>query len=303
MIGGTSIGSFVGGLYAMSDSYLSINRVAHKFCRQMGSVWGFVADLTFPVVSYFTGRCFNRKLFTAFGDQKIEDMWLPFYCNSTDLTTSKEIVHQNGTAWRYIRASMSLTGFLPPLTEVEYIGNAATTDSKKKVVHYLVDGGYMNSLPADHMRNVLGASTVVACDVSGDWTFDFADYGDELSGTWHYLRSYIPWLRKDTIPTMTALSGQLAYVSSVKQLEEAKALHIDLYMIPPVTKYSTLQFDLYPEIEAIGYTSAQSSVKAWRQSLLSTQQPNESVQSWLDASSLQQLKRTRSLGDMRESWM
>jgi lysophospholipid hydrolase len=42
-------------------------------------------------------------------------------------------IHTTGYAWRYIRASMTLTGFLPPITDED--GNI------------LVDGGYMDNLP------------------------------------------------------------------------------------------------------------------------------------------------------------
>jgi predicted acylesterase/phospholipase RssA len=41
-------------------------------------------------------------------------------------------IHRTGYAWKYIRASMTLAGFLPPMTDEE--GNM------------LVDGGYMDNL-------------------------------------------------------------------------------------------------------------------------------------------------------------
>ena len=53
-----------------------------------------------------------------------------------DLSVSQERLHQNGTLWRYVRASMTLAGFLPPLCDV---------DPKDDAVHYLVDGGYVNN--------------------------------------------------------------------------------------------------------------------------------------------------------------
>ena len=58
-------------------------------------------------------------------------------------------VHTIGYMWRYIRASMSLSGYLPPLCDN---GNM------------LLDGGYMNNLPADIIRSQ-GASTIIAVDV------------------------------------------------------------------------------------------------------------------------------------------
>lgn len=47
----------------------------------------------------------------------------------------------------------------------------------------LVDGGYMNIVPADVMVD-MGAKKVIAVDVSTEMTRDFFEYGTELSGLW-----------------------------------------------------------------------------------------------------------------------
>jgi lysophospholipid hydrolase len=39
----------------------------------------------------------------AFYDLHIEDMWLPFFCNTTNILTSQMEIHENGYAWRFIR--------------------------------------------------------------------------------------------------------------------------------------------------------------------------------------------------------
>ena len=44
-----------------------------------------------------------------------------------------------GALWRYVRASMSLSGYLPPLCD--------PVDG-----HLLLDGGYVNVLPGEHQR-------------------------------------------------------------------------------------------------------------------------------------------------------
>ncbi len=62
---------------------------------------------------------------------------------------SKMEVHQYGYMWRFIRASMTLAGYLPPMCERGDM---------------LVDGGYLNNLPADVMKN-LGARTVISVNV------------------------------------------------------------------------------------------------------------------------------------------
>lgn len=41
-----------------------------------------------------------------------------------------------GSLWRYVRASMSLSGYLPPLCD-------------PKDGHLLMDGGYINNLPGE----------------------------------------------------------------------------------------------------------------------------------------------------------
>jgi len=45
-----------------------------------------------------------------------------------------------GSLWRYIRASMSLSGYMPPMCD--------PVDG-----HLLLDGGYVNNLPGNSDRN------------------------------------------------------------------------------------------------------------------------------------------------------
>ncbi|KAG8219415.1 hypothetical protein J3R82DRAFT_337 [Butyriboletus roseoflavus] len=131
-IAGTSIGSFIAGLYARDcDIILSASR-AKQFSSRMGNIWRMLSDVTYPLVAYTTGHEFNRtiykvnncttprshaKLSQAFYDLHIEDMWLPYYCNTTNIMTSRMEIHETGYAWRFIRASMTLVGLLPPLCD------------------------------------------------------------------------------------------------------------------------------------------------------------------------------------------
>ena len=91
------------------------------------------------------------------------------------------IVHRNGTLWRYVRASMALVGFLPPVCDTE--------QGQQKNMHVLVDGGYVNNLPTDVMR-ALGAHYVIAVDVAGEGLDgqSLTPWGDGISGTWLLLR-------------------------------------------------------------------------------------------------------------------
>jgi lysophospholipid hydrolase len=126
-IAGTSIGALIGGLYAREGDLISASGRAKQFSGRMGNIWRILSDVTYPLVAYTTGHEFNRAIYKALYDLHIEDMWLPYFCNTTNIISSKMEIHQNGYAWRFVRASMSLVGLLPPLCDN---GNM------------LVDGGY-----------------------------------------------------------------------------------------------------------------------------------------------------------------
>lgn len=55
-----------------------------------------VLDLTYPVTSMFTGHAFNKGIEDVFGHRQIEDLWIPYFCITTDISSSKMRVHTNG---------------------------------------------------------------------------------------------------------------------------------------------------------------------------------------------------------------
>jgi lysophospholipid hydrolase len=147
---------------------------------------------------------------------------------------------------------MSLSGYLPPLCDN---GNM------------LLDGGYLNNLPTDVMKS-LGARTIIAVDVgSNEKTLD-VNYGDSLSGWWVMLMRMNPMaglVGPDVggIPQLAEIQSKLAYVSCVRQLEEAKTVEGVLYMRPPVFEYGTLEFGKYEEIYLAGYNYAMEMIEGW----------------------------------------
>jgi lysophospholipid hydrolase len=48
IVGGTSIGAFVGALYAWDASILPMYGRIKRFAGRMGSIWRFALDLTYP---------------------------------------------------------------------------------------------------------------------------------------------------------------------------------------------------------------------------------------------------------------
>jgi predicted acylesterase/phospholipase RssA len=44
-----------------------------------------------------SGHGFNQGIRDAFGERRIEDTWLPFFCITTDISESKMKVHRFGS--------------------------------------------------------------------------------------------------------------------------------------------------------------------------------------------------------------
>ena len=238
IVGGTSIGAFNAGLYAKDADSVPIYGRAKKFAGRMASLWRLATDLTWPTTSYTTGHEFNRGIWKTFGDTHIEDFWLSYYCNSANILKFRMEIHTTGYAWRYIRASMTLTGFLPPMTDEE--GNM------------LVDGGYMDNLTVAAMKD-MGADVIFAVDVGSVNDNTPQQYGDSLSGVWALFNHYNPFSKIPDVPTLSDIQSRLAYATSVPALEKAKASPGVLYMQPPVQQYGTLDFGKFDEIYEVGY--------------------------------------------------
>ncbi|KAI8887491.1 patatin-domain-containing protein [Backusella circina FSU 941] len=247
IIGGTSIGSFVGSLYARNVDLVSVIARTKLFAGRMSSVWRQLMDLTYPLTAWFTGHEFNRSIWKCLGDSQIEDYWLPYYAVTTNITFSRMEVHTKGYGWRYVRASMSLSGYLPPICDN---GNM------------LVDGGYMDNLPVSVAKN-MGADIIIAVDVATDDDTSPVHYGDSISGWWALLHGFNPF-RTYNVPSIADIQGRLAYVSSVSKLEEAKMIDGTLYIKLPVQEWGTLDFQKFNDIFQRGYQVGKEVVGHWR---------------------------------------
>ncbi|KAI9683880.1 MAG: phosphatidylcholine and lysophosphatidylcholine phospholipase [Trizodia sp. TS-e1964] len=241
IVGGTSIGSFIGALYARDADVVPMYGRAKKFAGRMGSMWRFALDLTYPSASYTTGHEFNRGIYKTFGNSQIEDSWLEFYCNTTNISHSRQEFHTSGYVWRYVRASMSLAGLLPPLCDEGSM---------------LLDGGYIDNLTVAHMKS-LGADVIFAVDVGSRDVNQAQAFGDALSGFWAVLNRWNPFSSHPNPPTLAEIQARLAYVSSVDALERAKNTPGCLYMRPPIDAYATLDFAKFDEIYNVGYQYGQ----------------------------------------------
>jgi NTE family protein len=125
-----------------------------------------LSDFTLPLIALVKGRKVSHRLREHFGDICIEELPRSFFAVSSDLTSGRIHVHRQGRLWRALRASVALPGIMPPVTHHG---------------HLLVDGGVMNNLPVDVMREQgIAAGPVIACDITGEIDLKAGDerYGE-----------------------------------------------------------------------------------------------------------------------------
>jgi len=131
-VSGSSIGSVIGGLYAMGKlpEYTDWIRTLNKKL-----VWGLM-DFTFSSSGLIKGvRVFN-KMKSFIPDICIEEMNIPFSAVATDILNEKDVVFTDGSFYEAIRASVAIPSLITPVKYKET---------------FLVDGGVLNPVPIEHV--------------------------------------------------------------------------------------------------------------------------------------------------------
>jgi len=231
-IGGTSIGAIVGAGWAAGWDYPEmVRRIRRSFVDTNP-----LNDYTLPFVSLVAGRKVSRLLREEFGAIEIEDLKLPFYCVSANLSSGQIAVHRRGELWLWLRASVAIPGVLPPVF-------------KQKQVH--VDGATINNLPVDVMHEGLDGA-VIGVDVGTDRGFATDLESTEVPSPWN-----IPgWLRarRSRINIMQILwrAGMInSTATTVGQREQT-----DLLLRPPLEGIDMLDWRAFDRAVDLGYRYA-----------------------------------------------
>ncbi|CAO4364381.1 unnamed protein product [Caenorhabditis nigoni] len=241
MVGGTSIGALFGSLYATTPDIRAVGRMKNFFTdRLRNNILDVLRDLTWAYCAILTGHRFNLCVQRMLDEVKIEDCWISFFCISTDLTTSSMRIHRSGLMWPVVRSSMSIAGYVPPICDPQ--------DG-----HLLLDGAYVNNLPADIMKS-LGASVVIAIDVGmSDENENLRNYGYSISGTWCLFKRWWPFGEELRVLNMSEIQNRLAYVCSANQMETVKNAPYCYYVKLPIESFGIFDFSKFDQAAQIGY--------------------------------------------------
>lgn len=244
VVGGTSMGAFVGALYARELDYAEVYSQVKRVSKLCSSVLYILMDLSFPFVSVFSGKSLNNCLRGIFKDQKIQDFWLEYYCVTTNLKKLDQSVHFNGSAFKYIRASVGVAGLVPA---VFYKGDI------------LCDGAYVNNVPTDVMSS-LDVKNIISVRVCRDFDNLLNAY-DSFSGVLLFFKSL--FLSKSYL-TLVDMQYRLSFLTTNKKIE---LLSSENFVITPdLGSYKASDFHKFDEIVACGYEAAKIKIKEWKAS-------------------------------------
>ena len=229
VVTGTSIGSIIGGLYAIGYNSQSLDSMVRRqdwtyvitdkedlrkqsyLDRKKANTYFLTTGLTIGKHSLNAGGLIKgknlaelfQKLFVGYTDSLDfnRDLKIPFACVATNIMDNSEIVFHSGRLPQAIRASMSIPAAFSPVRLGDMV---------------LVDGGLKNNYPVDVARE-MGAEVIIGVTLNGK-----------------------PKTAEDITGTMKIV-GQIIDVNCVNKYAENKALS-DLWMNVDPHGYSTASF-------------------------------------------------------------
>jgi len=245
MIGGTSMGAIISGLYAMGLNYQDMIQTLKNFIDKVKPR----KEFTLPIISLLKSKNTNEMLRLLSSDKFIEDLWINFFCVSCDLSRAETAVHRTGPLWKAIRASFSLPGIFEP---VVYEGNL------------FIDGGVLNNLPCDIMKP-LCRGYVIAVSASPETNLKLECA--EMPSPWKILLSKImPYRKPIDVPSILDVIMCSSTVGSSSQFKNTSS-YADFYLHPPIDGYGLLDFSQIDDIAEIGYRHAKAKMNELKQSL------------------------------------
>ena len=250
-IGGVSAGAVVGGLYALNYSY---EETYSHFEKLLGVVHNVVSYKNFcwPAISLFDCQEFTVELEKVFGNKKIENIWLPYFCVTCNLGSYREANHKSGLLWEKCRGSVAVPGLVPPM-----VINGE--------LH--IDGGVVNNLPVNVMRDMLGnESKIIAIELMSE-VVDHNRYN--FPPTLTFKQAILAKLRigyRDYKfpPFAETFIRSLLVGSSARQKENGAVA--DLLITPDTRGYSIMRLnnrDEQNKLIDLGYQIATEKLRTW----------------------------------------
>jgi len=240
-IAGTSMGSVIGGLYAVGYNAKELDSILRKYDLSAlikddlpRSSYSFYHKknegkyaLTLPIEEWKIGlpsavskgqNVFNllsQLTEHVHGIKDFSKLPIPFFCIATDLETGEEVILDKGSLPEAIRASGSFPGLLSP---VKIEGKV------------LVDGGIVNNYPIEELK-AKGVDYIIGVDVQGEL------------------------MDESKLNSAPLILGQIAGFQVYKNMKE-KSEMTDVYIKPDISEYNDFSFNEVKDIILVGEDAA-----------------------------------------------
>jgi predicted acylesterase/phospholipase RssA len=179
-----------------------------------------------------------------YGDTEIEDLWTPFFCISSNLSTAEMMIHRRGSLLRAATASASLPAAAQPVLQ----------DG-----HLLCDGALLNNLPADVARR-MGCGVVIAAEVSVEEDQQFVC--ERIPRPMEIVRDRLLRRRKIKFPSLMEVALRASMLHSARGEREAIEA-ADFALRPPIDAFRLMDFDALDPLVRVGYEYARDEVASW----------------------------------------
>ncbi|MGH2600405.1 MAG: patatin-like phospholipase family protein [Dehalococcoidia bacterium] len=240
-VGGTSAGANIAAMHALG---WSSQRILEETRRRFVD-GGSLQDYTLPIHSLLRGERYHRIGEQLYGDRRIEDLPIPFFCVSTNLTRGEAFVHRSGLIRRGLRASMTVPGIAPAVFEGREV---------------LVDGGVINNLPVDIMRS-LGRGVVIGVNVSPRQELRLDGDHSDTPSPWRSLLGRLFGV-SPRVPTIASILTRAVALPRTT-IEADPRRQPDLLLEPPVAGFRLLQWAAIDALAEIGYRHARERLEHW----------------------------------------
>jgi NTE family protein len=229
LVAGTSMGGFCAAL-------LASGRTAAEVERDLRWTWidaGPFLDFNLPLYSLVKGDRVRGRLLRLFGQRHIEDLDIPFFCMTADITNAQSVVHDRGAIYRWLAVGMSIPGVAPPYPDKGRL---------------LLDGGLLNNLPVD-VASEFGCGEILAINV--DPKEEMAIQDQDFEGTltkqlWRKIAG------TTTAPHIVEVLIRVTTLTNAAAIGRMRHL-IDHYVQPDTDRFGLFDFHQADEIIRSGY--------------------------------------------------
>lgn len=228
-IAGISIGSLIGGLYAMGYSANEVLTIMNTYTNS-SKLWQSVSPTLLNKTGFFSGKTMIKEINKLANNRTIEQLDIPFICRAADIIHFKEVIFSKGNVGSAIKASCSIPGVF--------------TAEENKADNKLVDGCILGSVPISLLRKffhgpILASNLITYNNINttsakllqtafqNDIFSKILPFTDTMIRSYYLMQSRISQLEYQLDPPEMAIDFDGFYYPNVTNIKDIKDRLVD----------------------------------------------------------------------------